>query len=1346
MQRETRQRNNLRINCTALVFFSLILVLWGVPILSAGAEPDPAADRVWSFWHPSSMGSVLAGQYHRADPLAALSLPHLHAQVREPRLAFAGGGSIDDGAAGGAAALIVPGSQMIWNGGLSFLNDEVGFYGRGVLAMARPLGGRLLGGIGANLSIAEADNDFSFGAGIDVGFRYDLGVLRELSRVDLHLALLNIGAAAGRHDYEPLVPAFTPVAGVRARVLNSESLAIDVSGSVRAAGFSRPAFDLGTALVFAQGVAAHVGWRFTSGIGDGAVWPGFSAGLRFPLGERDGRGGPAVYAGVQPDRNGNVLVAGEVSTGFETTDQEPPLVTASSVVPEYDGPGLLPPRVFLSPTGVLSRIEVDVAAVDNRGVREIETRIVDDQNQVIRRWVHAPMGSLVPSGTLTDRLVSDLWQRKITGTVHWDVYDGVPDGLYRMLVVARDLAGNTSETRTMEIVVDGTPPTLEATIVPVDDQGEEAGDVVRIIAGEDDGLPEIVVAPEKDVRFTLRYSNAERLSLQVVDQAGRDLVPLSAQPEWEGDEQVITLNWPGTERDGTRIMEGVYHIRAEARDALGNENSIMSPPLLIQSIRPRFTVAVSDTIVAPTGDGNRDTITVLPRLEPVTGLQEWALELVYEEGFTVQRWSGIDLPPEEIVLDGSSFPSDGSYYLTAVSRYRNGLVAGDRTATITVDRSPPLVNLIPDRTSIQPDLDPVLPLFIEPDDQAVRTVLYGRDSSGRDRMIREWARAPQRFDWQLLFADGAFSGPGEIALFLEAWDRAGNRSRSTERLITVLERLQGVGIVPERDVFGPTGNGRFDTLALSLDGTALADAEGEFRVDIVDDDDAPVRRYAGSLPLPRGVVWDGRNDEGIPVQDGTYRARLTVSVPDRGEVRSVSSRFAVDTQPPLVNLSAFPDIVSPDGDGRQDELVIRPEVPETVSARFRLFRGNDEVRARLPDPGRESLEWEPRLVDGTVLPDGDYTLVLEAEDDAGNIGRSEAVAFTVDTRPVSGFVRISAAAFSPAVAEGNSVTFTPVLPETRGIDRWEFILEPFGGGEPLLVWEGGGDSLPQPVRWEGEDLESGGSAPDGMYSAVLRARYAHGPVVDVQSPPVLLDATPPDVDLVVTPVPFSPDGDGVDDTVEFILEVSDTSPIRYWILEIFDPVGEFFYDVGGRGRPPQRIVWDGRARTGELVISAEEYPWRMEVADDLGNTTVKEGALQVDVLVERFGEGYRIQLPSITFPPDSAVLDLDTGSATGSRNRQVITRLAEILRRFHDYQIVIEGHAVNVSGTEREQREELIPLSRERAAAVRRALVDQGVSARLLSVEGRGGAAPIVPHSDEVNRWKNRRVDFLLKR
>ncbi|HSH13246.1 MAG TPA: OmpA family protein, partial [Desulfurivibrionaceae bacterium] len=65
---------------------------------------------------------------------------------------------------------------------------------------------------------------------------------------------------------------------------------------------------------------------------------------------------------------------------------------------------------------------------------------------------------------------------------------------------------------------------------------------------------------------------------------------------------------------------------------------------------------------------------------------------------------------------------------------------------------------------------------------------------------------------------------------------------------------------------------------------------------------------------------------------------------------------------------------------------------------------------------------------------------------------------------------------------------------------------------------------------------------------------------------------------------------------------------------------------------------------------------------------------------------------------------------------------------------------------DREENSELIPLSTARAEAVRQKLVEFGVAPARLSVVGRGSSEPVVAFTDAENRWKNRRVEFILIR
>ena len=104
--------------------------------------------------------------------------------------------------------------------------------------------------------------------------------------------------------------------------------------------------------------------------------------------------------------------------------------------------------------------------------------------------------------------------------------------------------------------------------------------------------------------------------------------------------------------------------------------------------------------------------------------------------------------------------------------------------------------------------------------------------------------------------------------------------------------------------------------------------------------------------------------------------------------------------------------------------------------------------------------------------------------------------------------------------------------------------------------------------------------------------------------------------------------------------------------------------------------------------------------------------------------------------------------------RQNVSRLdalATKLKKFPGYRIRIVGHAVSIYWFDPqmgklEQQDILIPLSRARAEAVKQALVDRGIEAGVFTTAGVGASDQLVPDSDLVNRWQNRRVALYLER
>ena len=356
----------------------------------------------------------------------------------------------------------------------------------------------------------------------------------------------------------------------------------------------------------------------------------------------------------------------------------------------------------------------------------------------------------------------------------------------------------------------------------------------------------------------------------------------------------------------------------------------------------------------------------------------------------------------------------------------------------------------------------------------------------------------------------------------------------------------------------------------------------------------------------------------------------------------------------------------------------------------------------------------------------------------------------MDTRIASGYVSISDIAISPngdGILDAARINLYKSLSE--GIISWKVSM--LEKETENVVYEFGGTGntpIPSYLVWDGR--RRNGNPVDGEYIARLAIDYEKGNQVRTDSStPLVVDTTPPQFSFTMKPVPFSPDDDNVDDTITFSFsEIEDATPITEWAIRVFDPYETLFWETSGRGEPARPITWDGRSESGETVQAAEDYPARITMRDSVGNEALIEEVVPVDILVIRDGDTLKIAISSIQFAPNSPdFTKFDAKKA--ERNMRTLRRLAETLKKYSAYQIRIEGHAVSVywddsARAAKEEAEELKPLSKARADAVKEVLVDLGIPAGRMTTAGMGGTQPVVPHGDLENRWKSRRVEFIL--
>ena len=103
-------------------------------------------------------------------------------------------------------------------------------------------------------------------------------------------------------------------------------------------------------------------------------------------------------------------------------------------------------------------------------------------------------------------------------------------------------------------------------------------------------------------------------------------------------------------------------------------------------------------------------------------------------------------------------------------------------------------------------------------------------------------------------------------------------------------------------------------------------------------------------------------------------------------------------------------------------------------------------------------------------------------------------------------------------------------------------------------------------------------------------------------------------------------------------------------------------------------------------------------------------------------------------------LQFDPGSARlAPVSHTQLEQLAAVLRAYRTVLISVAGHTDNTGDPLENQR-----LSAERAAAVKQALVGQGVPAARVTDEGYGADRPIASNDTEVGRARNRRVELIV--
>jgi flagellar hook assembly protein FlgD len=1044
--------------------------------------------------------------------------------------------------------------------------------------------------------------------------------------------------------------------------------------------------------------------------------------------------------------------------------------------PLYPIPYTLYPSssTYLSPNndGIQDTLTVPVSIKDKRYIEEWKFVVEDENKTAVRTILNKETRPAKMSfETIWKALTTPKRGVAVPQSVTWDGTldsgETAPDGLYHYYVAASDDNGNYSESERYLVVVDNTPPEIELTQPEQGDKffGEGAKATLRI--------------PQR--------GSVEDLWVGTFANAKGNIVRV-AQWKNSAPEEFV---WDGKNNGGTPVADGVYSYSVEAADRAGNKSAPARVANIIYSAdQPVTNITINGSrYFSPRTASPRSSVTfdlVVPEpgkagdADATNWLEGWSVDILDQTDQVRKTFSGITSAPAQLVFNGldqqDQALADGNYYARLRARYHNGYETPYiRSNIFTVDRTPPRAALTVRDTLFSPNGDG------DRDTVTLNQNLSAEDTAWRGEIVSSAGTTVKRFDlggrpqtalvWNGQNDAGKICDDGQYTYRVTNTDQAGNTCTVISGFFELNTGETEVNLAFSPEVFSPNGDGVQDTIIFT---PLVKSSSGisSYTLEIQNLLGESVKTFRAGSAMPAAIVWDGKNDAGIVAGDGAYIARLNAESRNGTKTGLQTQRFYLDTSPPQAAVSAPYTLFSPDADGKKDTLPFA--ITTSVEKRWtgtiegsggKTIREYVWYNTRVP-----AFEWDGADESGNTAPDGSYRLTLSSTDEGGNRGVAALAGITIDTRPVRGWVTAEQDVISP-IGRTREQHFTLSISPADGIETWTFdiIRESDTSLTPVQRW---GNTVPDTamvpdtIVWNGRT--SAGSAFEGSFTGVLRVVYRKGAEASFVSAPFLCTSRPPVLSVQSEPLPFSPDNDGENDELTISLRAESLLPFSSWSFTVFDPQNRKpFWTAGGNAAITPKLVWGGRgnvagAGSGELVQSAMEYPYTFTVTDTQGLSSSADGLIPIDVLVIRDGDALKIQIPAIIFranKADFAGKDADPKDgleeAVIDNNIRVLRRTAEILAKFRDYSITIEGHANSVTGTEAEETAStlygqpnipLVPLSQERAEFVKAQLVRMGIGASRLKTQGLGGRRPVAPLADRDNWWKNRRVEFILNK
>ena len=348
-----------------------------------------------------------------------------------------------------------------------------------------------------------------------------------------------------------------------------------------------------------------------------------------------------------------------------------------------------------------------------------------------------------------------------------------------------------------------------------------------------------------------------------------------------------------------------------------------------------------------------------------------------------------------------------------------------------------------------------------------------------------------------------------------------------------------------------------------------------------------VSAYSAGVRIPFGI-----RDEAGPLIDLKYKQTNYISPDNDG--RSDDLVFPVYISDERF-IKGYEFIIT-DSDGNEvRKYVNKDERPENLSFE-NIFDRILYVKTGINVP--EKFRWDGNSSDRSEVPDGEYYFYVKAWDDNGNKSESSRHKVVIDTKdpeltltPPPVFERI----FSPN--SDGSRDFLTIRQSGSSEDLWTGKIQDNNGKTVKTVkWE---NTSPPDFFWNGTDDE-GMLLPDGVYTYEISSTDRAENSRTESAANIIISTMSTPASLALSRGAFSPDNNGITDSLDFSFNVPVKKDISGWVFDILDSSGNIVNSFDGYEEIPDKFTFYGLSSEKKFLPEGI-YSGRLQIVYKNGN-------------------------------------------------------------------------------------------------------------------------------------------------